>query len=268
MSDDLSAAVAAAADAVDIPGPAPEPEALDTELDEGVDTFDRPYVEKLRSEAASKRTELRGYKDAFTGFTPEETTRFLELAADLNANPEKALEGFQGVTDRLAAQLGKAKPPMPEEIVPVAVEAAAVEVAAAVPGLTSDDVTRMVNERMDAERATADAAAATRNVFAEAAQLSEAYVEGSPALVQLLAVAQNDPAANGNLVDAHGILMNQIAEIENAAVEAYRNGIRSGAKHPPVVAGQAATALESEPPKTIEEASRRARERLNATYDG
>ena len=249
MSDDLSAAVAAAADAVDIPGPVPEPEALDAELDEGADTFGRPYVEKLRSEAASKRTELRGFKDAFTGYTPEETTRFLELAADLNANPERALEGFQGVTDRLALQLGKEKSPMSEESVPVAVEAAAVEVAAAVPGLTSDDVTRMVNERMDAERATADAAASTRNVFAEAAQL-------------------NDPAANGNLVDAHGILMNQIAEIENAAVEAYRNGIRSGAKHPPVVAGQAATALESEPPKTIEEASRRARERLNATYDG
>ena len=268
MSDDLSAAVAAAADAVDIPGPAPEPEALDTELGEGVDTFDRPYVEKLRSEAASKRTELRGYKDAFSGYTPEETARFLELAADLNANPEKALEGFQGVTDRLAAQLGKEKSPMSEEIVPVVVEAAAVEVAAAVPGLTSEDVTRMVNERMDAERAAADAAASTRNVFAEAAQLSDAYAEGSPALVQLLAVAQNDPAANGSLADAHGILMAQIADIENAAVEAYRNGIRSGAKHPPVVAGQAATALESEPPKTIEEASRRARERLNATYDG
>lgn len=116
MSDDLSAAVAAAADAVDIPGPAPEPEALDTELDAGVDTFDRPYVEKLRSEAASKRTELRGYKDAFSGYTPEETTRFLELAADLNANPEKALEGFQGVTDRLAAQLGKEKSPCPKRL--------------------------------------------------------------------------------------------------------------------------------------------------------
>lgn len=268
MSEDLTAAVAAAADAIDIPGPAPEPEALDTELPEGEDTFDRPYVEKLRSEAASKRTELRGFKEAFDGYTPEETSRFLELAADLNANPEKALEGFQGVTDRLAKQLGKVSTPMSEESIPAEVSAAATEVAAAIPGLTADDVTRMVNERMDAERATSDAAAATRNVFAEAAALSDSYVEGSPALVQLLAVAQNDPAANGSLTDAHGILMDQVASIEEAAVEAYRNGIRSGKKHPPVIQGQAATAVESEPPKTLEEASKRARERLNAAFEG
>ena len=268
MSDDLSAAVAAAADAIDIPGPAPEPEALDTELPEGEDTFDRPYVEKLRSEAASKRTELRGFKEAFDGYTPEETARFLELAADLNANPEKALEGFQGVTDRLAAQLGKVSTPMSEESIPAEVSAAATEVAAAIPGLTADDVTRMVNERMDAERATFDAAAATRNVFAEAAGLSDSYVEGSPALVQLLAVAQNDPAANGSLADAHGILMDQIASIEAAAVEACRAGITTGTKHPPLVKGQPASLANTEPPKTLEEASRRARERLDATYEG
>ena len=47
----LAGAQVAAAEAIDIPGPAPEPEALDTELPEGEDTFDRPYVEKLRAEA-------------------------------------------------------------------------------------------------------------------------------------------------------------------------------------------------------------------------
>ena len=177
----------------------------------------------------------------------------------LNRDPEAAMEEFRGVSDRLAQQLGK-EAPVAEEVIPT------VPAEAPAAALSAEDINRIVGEQMQAEREVDAQAQANRNVFAEAAALSDSYSEGSPELVSLLAVAQNDPAAEGTLAGAHAIMQAKTIAIEEAAVDAYRQSLRSGKAHPPVVSGQPATPGNQEPPKTIAEASARAKERFAATY--
>lgn len=48
-----------------------------------VQTFERSYVEKLRKEAADRRTAAKAYEDAFSGYSPEQREGWLSLAQSL-----------------------------------------------------------------------------------------------------------------------------------------------------------------------------------------
>jgi hypothetical protein len=63
------------------PEPAPAAEVPAVEVDDpDRDTFDRPYVEKLRQEAAQYRTRARQYEEAFDGYDDETRQAFLDFA--------------------------------------------------------------------------------------------------------------------------------------------------------------------------------------------
>jgi len=66
---------------------------IDTPL-EG-DTFDRAYVEKLRSEAARYRTSLRPFEDAFGDFDDNERSFLFGMLAELNKDPTAGAVQFR-----------------------------------------------------------------------------------------------------------------------------------------------------------------------------
>lgn len=259
-------AVSAAAEAAAVPK-APEPPAPDPEIEEipEGDTFDRAYVERLRGEAAKHRTAKQDLMRHFDGYSDAERTRFLELAAKLQSSPEEALEEFRGVTNRLAAQLGK-EPFMNEAPTPDPISVSEPEPVDAGSALTASDVERLVTERLEAERAAAAQQEEIKSTFAEAEALDDSYKDPT-VKSYLFAVAQHNGT---DLAGAHEIIQAQRQAAEDEAVERYRQSLREGGTpgHPPrLPAGDPATATKNQgPPKTLEEARARAEERFRATY--
>jgi hypothetical protein len=259
-------AVSAAAEAAAVPK-APEPPAPDPEIEEipEGDTFDRAYVERLRGEAAKHRTAKQDLMRHFDGYSDAERTRFLELAAKLQSSPEEALEEFRGVTNRLAAQLGK-EPFMNEAPTPDPIPVSEPEPVDASTALTASDVERLVTERLEAERAAAAQQDEIKSTFAEAEALDDSYKDPT-VKSYLFAVAQHNGT---DLAGAHEIIQAQRQAAEDEAVERYRQSLREGGTpgHPPrLPTGDPATATKNQgPPKTLEEARARAEERFRATY--
>lgn len=259
-------AVSAAAEAAAVPK-APEPPAPDPEIEEipEGDTFDRAYVERLRGEAAKHRTAKQDLMRHFDGYSDAERTRFLELAAKLQSSPEEALEEFRGVTNRLAAQLGK-EPFMNEAPTPDPIPVSEPEPVDASSALTASDVERLVTERLEAERNAAAQQEEIKSTFAEAEALDDSYKDPT-VKSYLFAVAQHNGT---DLAGAHEIIQAQRQAAEDEAVERYRQSLREGGTpgHPPrLPAGDPATATKNQgPPKTLEEARARAEERFRATY--
>lgn len=249
-----AAARAAAEAAATAPVPeAPEPEEIE-ELPEGTDTFDRSYVEKLRSEAAKWRTRTRDFESKFEGYSEAEQGEFLRLASMLN-DPSKqadALEQFRGVTDRLAKQLGQEAFPVQESPEPAP--------AASSSALTAEDVSRLVEERLAEARQQQQQQSDVEAAFSEAEALAPGYADPA-AKAHLFAVAQN---RNVSLEKAHEIIQGQLQEAIDQAVESHMDGLRTGKHAPKLPAADGTNVLDQGPPKTLEQARARAEERLRA----
>ncbi len=257
MSDDLSAASAAAAEmiqsgAADAPAaegegfqsePTPEPAATADE------TFSREYVEELRQEAARYRTRSKPYEEAFAHLSESERNGFLALAQDLQDAPDRALEGFERVVENLRERIGTSQIPADGSEPSM---------------LTPEQVQKLVDAKLRERDEAAAADRRVQEVFENAARLSDAYKPGSDALVQLLHVAQTDPAANGTLEGAHYVLMGKLQTLMDQAVEEYRAGLSPSTRRP-VDGGTPTTGKPVEAPRTIEEAGARAREILGRT---
>lgn len=83
---------------------APTPEAdVDGDLPEG-DKFDRAYVERLRSEAAKHRTELKKYKEAFDGYGEEDQAALMALAQQLRNDPRSAAQQMAAAAEEILKQ--------------------------------------------------------------------------------------------------------------------------------------------------------------------
>ena len=263
----VQAAAAAAAEAPAAPAPPSEPEI--EEIPEG-DTFDRAYVEKLRGEAAKHRTRARSFEEAFAGYTDAEQARFLDLAKNLNHNPEAALEEFRSVTNRLAGQLGK-EPIMSEDPTNTnpaqAAEVAAPSEAAspAVSALTAADIDALVESKLAAAQQQQQQQSEVERTFAEAEALDPAYKDPA-AKAHLFAVAQQNGT---DLAGAHNILTDQLQTVIDKAVSEHMEGLRSGRVHPPrTPAGSDTTSESSGSPSTLAEAKARATERFRAAGMG
>lgn len=245
MDDEPTTAEAEAGEAAEAPA-------------EDAETFPREYVEKLRREAAEHRVKAKNFEQAFEGYTPEERQRFLELAADLNRDPERAYEGFKGVAERLADRLG------------ISTEEAQVEIdeTAEDTGLTRAEVEKMFEAKLKAEREEQSRKQGVEAIKQQAIALDPRYAENSADYVALLHIAQNDPEADGTLEGAHKVLTAREAKIKEQAIAEYRESLRGGRAFPPVVTGGdgAANPKPAGPPKTFEEARKRAEERMNATF--
>ena len=238
--------------------PAPEPDldpsAEPEALPEGQDTFDREYVEKLRHENGKWRQRARDIESHFEGYSPEERTRYLELAGQLHKNPEGALEEFEGVTARLRQQLGKETPTVEPE--------PTTEPAPTTDGpVTQADIDRIVSERIEAERAAADEQARVDSTLKEAEDLG--FTTGAQK-GQLFAYAQENQVS---LAEAAAALTGDFDSAVEAAVEARLAELASGRAHPPrLPAGDPANSQDAGPPKTLDEAKARAAARLDASY--
>jgi hypothetical protein len=240
---------------------------LDADLPEG-DTFPREYVEKLRAESAKYRTRAREIESKFDGYTPEEKTRYLELVSQLRDDPEGAYDEFVGVTQRLAAQLGKEETMSEEVPVPPVVETEPAPPAPAPAGITEDDITRIVAERLAAEKAEVDQQSEVQRTFEKAEALDDAY-KTKAGKAHLFAVAQEmNDGQGGTLEEAHALIAGQLEDVIEAAITEYREGIRTGKKHPPrLPSGDPTTGGEPKgPPKDLAEAKARAEERFAAIY--
>lgn len=258
MSDnDLSAASAAAAEMIHEsagePAPAPAPEAAPAEGG-AEETFPRSYVEELRQEAARYRTTAKPYEEAFASMSESERRGFLDLASDLNSSPERALEGFERVVANLRERTGQAAGD------PVQAPDADNQL------LTPQQVQAIVDSKLRERDTAAEQNGRVQGVFDQAAALNPAYAEGSDALVQLLHVAQTDPAAGGTLDGAHMVLMGKLEALQAQAIEEYRESLSGRSTRRPVSGGTPTTGKPAEPITDLKEATKRANEILGRSW--
>lgn len=207
------------------PSPAPEPE--------GEKMYPEKVVKDLRGEAARYRTERNQFRDAFEGFEEAERDVFLDMVSNLRTNPEQALEQFQGVTDRLAKQLGKETPAVdPNPTTPPEPTPAP---EPPTPAVSAEDIKAMVAEGVNQVLQARDTEAAQK---AEVdATLAEAEGLGftTPAQkAQLFAKAQE---LGVGLEEAAGSITGEFQSAVDAAVtEALKaagiNPEASGSNHP------------------------------------
>lgn len=85
-----------------------EPLDLDGEL-EG-DKFDRPYVERLRREAAAARTKAKELESVFDGYADEEREGLAQLARMLKEDPKAAAAEMKAAYDAIMAQYEQETP--------------------------------------------------------------------------------------------------------------------------------------------------------------
>lgn len=112
---DIAPDVAPAVEAPPAADPAPAPDPAPAEVDPfdsaEVQQFDRSYVEKLRKEAADRRTAHQPYAEAFGTYSAEEQAVWFDLAKELTANPKAAAEKFQQIAKEILGDPNAAPPP-------------------------------------------------------------------------------------------------------------------------------------------------------------
>ena len=92
-------------------------------LPEGVQSFDRAYVEKLRNESAGYRTQLREAQQAasryevFDAYDDEDRGVWLDLASTWQADPYQAAETMRTIANRVLgeAQQAQQQPGQPNQ---------------------------------------------------------------------------------------------------------------------------------------------------------
>ena len=80
-------------------------------------TFDRPYVERLRAEAAEYRTKAQAYKD-LESLTPEKRDAWLTLARTMETNPTQAYQWLDEIVKSAPEVLQQQGGPAPVSVVP------------------------------------------------------------------------------------------------------------------------------------------------------
>lgn len=228
--------------------PAPEPESAP----EPERTFPEKVVTDLRQEAARYRTERNVYRDAFEGFEPAEQEAFLNMVTNLREDPDKALEQFRGVSDRLAKQLGKETP---VETEPTPTPEPTPEAA---PAVTAESIQQMVAEGVKAVLDSRDAEAAQRKEIDDTLAQAETLGFTSPdQKAQLFAKAQE--MGVGLEEAATAISGSFQSALDEAVAEALKGmGIdpeAAGNKHPqPTPTGDSTNPQQKEAPRTLNDA--------------
>ncbi len=216
------------------PAPAEAPtetDPFDTAPDDA--KFDKPYVTKLREEAAARRLEAKKYKDVFEGYNEEDQQVWFDIATAWRESPAKAAEMMEQIAAAVRNQT-PAEPVVESEPVPAGDQP-----------LTVEQVKAMItSSRAEWE---AEQAAQTRTLELVSQAETLGYKRGTPGYRDLFARAQFDHA--GDLQAAH------------AAVEAERQAIRDevlqkkGATAGPIPVNQGAAPGTRVQPKSWKEIS-------------
>lgn len=171
-----------------------EPLDLDGEL-EG-DKFDRPYVERLRREAAAARTKAKELEQVFDGYADEEREGLATLARLLKEDPKAAAAEMKAAYDAIMAQYQEQEPVSNDDF-------------------SDADRILTVGEYQKLQEANA-VAAEQRAIEAEAKELGYKVDPRDTDYRLLLLTAQNQ-TKTGSIQEAHQILKAR----EQAVVDRY-----------------------------------------------
>lgn len=216
------------------PADAPAADAFE---DEAVQTFDRKYVTKLREEAAGHRTAAKVFTDAFSGYSEEERSVWLELATGLLNDPAATADRLQQIADRArGVDPGKETPPAGE-----------------------DDDTPMTKAQMKAFLAEQEQAADLDRRVADikSAAVELGYKPDSISYRTLLITAQEN---GGDIAKAHGLLEGE----KQAHIDAYVEAQRVAAEGNPTGGGNGRIPAQETKAKTFGEAGDALRAILDA----
>jgi hypothetical protein len=206
-------------------------------FDSGAESFPRSYVEKLRQEAADRRTAVKPYEEAFSAYGAEERDVWLQIAK-LTAEDPATAKGI--MEDLFKSMLDEPEPEIPS---------------------AEDDKPLTRKEMQDflaAQESAKQEAAAVSAVEKEAESLG--YKQGDWNYFALLKRAMTDH--NGDLQEAHKAFEADKQKI----IDEYVSGKQaSGDKFAPGMAGGSAPADPSGgAPKTFEQAKASAKARMLA----
>lgn len=244
MSDPLTDATNAA-NSAELPGDTPPPavaepaessDPLDMEIPEGVNQFDRAYVEKLRDENRKARQARRDAEErlknyeVFEQFDERDRQVWTEMAGtwlqdptqsaqimrqiavnvlgDPNATPEQKAEAVQNAQDAEAAAVNSDK------------------IIDQQPALTPEKVQELVQQQLAAERQRQEQDAAVSRVQQQIADAG--YPKGTLEHFSVLWVANNDPAAEGSIDKAIDIFKSK----SQAQFDSYVSDVAKGARDP------------------------------------
>jgi hypothetical protein len=252
MSDITPDTPAAEAPPADPPvsAPAVETEEIDLDSELTEETFSRDYVQKLRQEAAARRTAAKEWeskhKALYDGFDdPSDVDYLIDLARKLQDDPLTTAAEFEAIAKRVRDAMGGETPPPATE-----------------PEADDDrPLTKKDLERIEFERAQEHALKAIK---AEATSLG--YAEGTAEFAQLIWVANNDKDAGRDLQKAHAKILGNLETVKQAAIQEYIESVRAGnAEFPALSApsgGAPAGSPNGGPPTTFKDASASALARL------
>lgn len=222
-------------------------------FDSGQATFDRPYVEKLRNEAAANRVKAKEYEDKasryskFDGIDQTDLDVFGELA---NRYKTGDLEGAAEFARNIASQLSPAQ------------RGDVAEATGAAP--TDAPLTRAEFDKLMAEREqTQSVEAAQADLVREATELG--YGPGTLGHLDVMRIASEGFKATGQIDLAAAAA--KVKEMQDALLDSYIESKKADAARSPKSApsGGAASGAK-EAPKTLKDADAASRERVRAAF--
>lgn len=227
------------------PAPATETDPWDNQE---VTSFDRAYVTKLREEAASKRTAIKPYEEAFGSYDPEEQEIWFQLAKTMQTDPESAAEAMEAIVNGIRGlNQSEIEKPTPEtQAAPAKSEF-----------LTQEDLDSALSARE--QKLALDREILSLN--AEVAGLG--YKPGTPEYNDLMWRAANQ--TNHDVQAAHAA---RSTEFETA-ITAYLEGkAKDASGSPRVVSTTGAPTGDASPIKTFADARAATEARLAAAMQG
>lgn len=242
---EASAAANAAASAPEPAAPATDADPFD---DASKTTFDRPYVEKLRKEAAERRVALKPFEEAFQGYSEEDRQTWFRIQQQVLADPEAGAQTLEDVAKYLREGM------KPKDAADAAgVEPAEGEAPEEKP-MTKADVQKYFEDQK--REAEIDAASARIEAEAKAA----GYEPGTTKYKLLLTRAMDMNFDLSGAIEAekaeHQAVIDSFVQAKIAAGEKWLT--TSG------TAGLGAPNTQASEPKSIEDATKALRARLAA----
>lgn len=220
--------------------PAPDPAPATPAPTADPDTFDRPYVENLRQEAARYRTEAKTFKDAFEGTDDDSRAFLLELNKQLINNPAEAAPELIRIAKQIA---GDDFEKLTNPDVP----------------LTQAQLDKQLADRDRARAAEEQQQNSVQAVLNDAKKLG--YEENTPDMAMLLFHAHNSD--DGDLSKAH----EQVKAFKDSIIQQHIKDVaerNSGFPSLVTTAGAAPAEQEGGAPKTLGDASKALRAALGA----
>jgi ATP-dependent Lon protease len=243
--------------------PAAEPAAesvLDAELPDGMQKFDRTYVEKVRSEAAKNRVAAKEAQEAleaqrskyaeFEQYDDADLQVWKQMAATWQTDPSSAASTMRAIANNVLGD-------------PTATTAEKVEAAQTLEQIDNaeqtgetQDIEKIIEERLQEHTQQQELETQVRAIETKLGE--NGYEKGTMEYASVLWYASNDPEVGGSIDKA----MEKMQSFKQSVIDEYVQSVAAG-KQPPgrvpgAPAGQAGDSAVA-PPTNVKEATQQAR---------